>query len=418
MVKEQLNVEQPKIKEKEKKPQHELELERESKLLKGESYDIWIKRIGGPNVTIVETLGKYAKPKKKENGPLIIDSDGAVILNDKNIVKYFGEEWKKQVDDRNLFNEKTKEYQIGKELWGNPDDYRGIIINLLKGNHKIVVDKRFAKSVEEWGKKLKAKEKPKEKKPEKEVKEEKKPEVKERPLTLDEKIEQKEKELEKVEQNYNIYYSPVVRDLLGLYYKSEFKSLKKEVKKLKKAREKVGGEVAVKGVEVESSFAEATEDKKPIAKDYLKHIKYTNKLFIEMVKVRWAVKKGEADPSEYEEIKSEWRTAYKKTGEMYDDLSEEDQEKTIKKREKEMKRSKKGKSLLKKKWKELWKLVIKKFGKETIDEVTRDAMEEEIEVIKERLKKIPQEIKKSGVLEQTKLEDEQKRLEKHLKKFK
>ena len=410
---------------KEERPQHEIELEQEPSPKEGESLDVWLQRIGGPNVLLVKDAKETAEafksfPRKKIDKPLFVNSDGTFILNDENIVKYFGEKGKKQIDGRNLFNEKTKEYQIGKELWGGPDDYRGIIIKLLKENHKLVADKRFGESVKKWVEESeKEKEEKEEKIPsafegefdaedfeeeepetkeepelspegetptdigaEKEVKKEQEKEVKEaapergeprpeksgrekKPLTLDEEIKQKEKELEKIEQGYNIYYSPVVQSLMGLHYKSEFKRLKKEVKKLKKTSKKAGRDVP----EAEETPAQAEiptkVEKEPTTEEQFK-----------------------ATEKKLKSVYGKIRTRNRKIREG-GVLGRADLEKEVGILEKERNKLKE----------------IKKKIKERLK-------------IQKRLKEIPKEIKKGGVIKQTKLEGEQKKLEKRLKKFK
>ena len=391
---------------KEERPQHEIELEQEPSPKEGESLDVWLQRIGGPNVLLVKDAKETAEafksfPRKKIDKPLFVNSDGTFILNDENIVKYFGEKGKKQIDGRNLFNEKTKEYQIGKELWGGPDDYRGIIIKLLKENHKLVVDKAFGKEeapsafeeeidvedFEEEAEKEEPELSPEGKTPtdigaEKEVKKEQEKEVKEaapergeprpeksgrekKPLTLDEEIKQKEKELEKIEQGYNIYYSPVVQSLMGLHYKSEFKRLKKEVKKLKKTSKKAGRDVP----EAEETPAQAEiptkVEKEPTTEEQFK-----------------------ATEKKLKSVYGKIRTRNRKIREG-GVLGRADLEKEVGILEKERNKLKE----------------IKKKIKERLK-------------IQKRLKEIPKEIKKGGVIKQTKLEGEQKKLEKRLKKFK
>ena len=404
---------------KEERPQHEIELEQEPSPKEGESLDVWLQRIGGPNVLLVKDAKETAEafksfPRKKIDKPLFIDSEGAIILNDKNIIKYFGEKGKKQVDDKGLFNEEIKEYQIGKELWGNPDDYCGIITKLLKENHKLVADKRFGESVKKW---VEESEKEKEEKEEEapsafeeefdaedfeeeepEAKEEPEPEAKEepeketeaeseveikeepkkgpekevkeekKPLTLDE-------QLEEAERNYNIYYSPVVKSLMGLYYKSEFKRLKKEVKKLKKARKK--GEKAPKKAESPEHYIHTVGGEAILEKPSFTEIKKPT-----------TEEQFKATEKKLKSVYGKISTRKKKirAGGV---LGRADLEKEIGILEKERDKLKE----------------MKKKNKERLK-------------IQKRLKEIPKEIKKSGVLKQTKLEGEQKKLEKRLKKFK
>lgn len=496
-------MEQPKMKQPEEENlEQEVDLEKELYPQKGEALDAWAKRIGGSHFELVDDLKKYSMSKNKTDKPALIDSEGAFILNDKNIIDYFGENAKEMIDEQAsrgnpYIKKKGSEYRIEKDLF-KPDKYLGIFVDLAKIspeiNGKVVIDKRFGKNVEEWMEKQKTekaeeakepekkekkkkeekkkefvigdevmwksqgefqwekpkkiikieehkgqkfvffedsstgipmdqliseeekeepekkekkekpkkKTKPREKKPE-EKKKKKEPE-KEKPLTLDEKIAQKEKELEGIEQKYNIYYSPVVQDLLGLYYRAEFKRAKKELKGLKKTRKKMGGEVIVEGAP-----EELPKEEKPTVKEYLEHIRSTDKLFTEMAKVRGAVKRGEKDPSEYEKIKERRKAAYRKTIEMEKGFSDKDLKKVIKTREKE--RKSKGWGLFRKAWEEFWNLLTKKFGKETINGVTRDALKQQLKVVREQIKKSP-------VLGRAALEKEEKRLEKRLRKFK
>ena len=396
-----MKFEQPKIEEpEEEKPKHKVELEERPMPRKKEVYVQWIKRIGGPNVEVVSNLEKYSLPRKKIDRPMIIDFDGGIILNDQNISENCGKKNKEQIDkwieQKTPHIIKEKEiYELEKELFNSkPDIYFQFIGDALRGGHKIVADEKFGDNMNKWMEELKEKklkEKPKKKE---------KPEAKEKTPTLDEKIEQKQKEIKEIELGYNIYYSPVVQDLLGLYYKEKYKGLKglkKELKELKKEPEGLPEEIP----------------KKLTTKDYLKHIRKTDKLFTEMTRVRGAVKRGEINPSEYDIKKNEWRAAYQKTLEMNDELDEKDMEKIMK-----MGTKKKGKDLLKKKWKSFWGLLEKRVGKGTIEKVVHDAIEEEIEIIKKRLEKLPQKIKESSVLDRANLEKEQKRLEKLLEKYK
>lgn len=324
---------------------------------------------------------KVEKPKEEKEGPTVGDE---VMWQSQGELQW---EKPKKIT-------KIEEYK-GQKFAFFEDSETGIPIDQLISEEEKKKPKK---------KKEKAKEPEKKEKPKKKKKPEKPKEKKEKPLTLDEKIAQKEKELEDIETKYNIYYSPVVQDLFGLYYRSEFKKLKKEVKELEKVRKKIGGEIIVEGAPEELPV-----EKKPTVKEYLEHIRSTDKLFTEMAKVRGAVKRGEKDPSEYEEIKERRRAAYRKTIEMEKGFSDKDIKKVIKAREKERKSKKWG--LFRRTWEEFWNLLIKKFGKEIINEVTRDVLEQQLKVVREQ-------IKKSSVLGRAALEKEEKRLEKRLRKFK
>jgi len=355
--------------------------------------------------------------------PLIIDKNATFVVNKENIANYFNKDMldeKLELEERQsnvCFIKKRGEYQIKKELFKNPEVYKNIIKKELKrGNGKIVADERFGKSLEKWEKELKekeAKEKPKKKKPERKVEEpEGVPEeglIKEKPKkkipSPDKQINQKRKEIEEIERKYNIYYSPVVQDLLGLYYKEKYKGLKKvrkELKELEKEKEEPKG------------FPEEIP-KKATSRDYLRHIQATEKLHTEMIKIRWAVKKGKMKSEKYEEIKKKWSEAYHKTIEMEKWLSEEELKKIMMKRNRERakigrrKERNKISKMLKKRWNSFWKLIEKKFGKKIIREVNCDAVDVQLKLIK-RLKRI-------GVLSERDLAEEQKRLEKLLKKY-
>jgi len=69
-----MKTEKPKIKEKRLK--HEIELEQRPEPLDGEAFDVWLKRIGGPNVKLLESLKEYKMPKSKEKTPLMINRNG------------------------------------------------------------------------------------------------------------------------------------------------------------------------------------------------------------------------------------------------------------------------------------------------------------------------------------------------------
>lgn len=460
--------------QKQEKPQHKIELKERPHPLEDESSDAWLKRIGGPNIEISKSLEKCSNCKgfklskkhscepteaQQKKTPLVIDKNGNFILNDKNLEIYFD---KKEIDELQenknpniKFIKKKGEYQIKKELFEDPEHYRQVIIEELKADGKMIADKRFDKSIVKW-----------EEEAGKESKEKSQPEA-EKPQTLDEQIAQKKKELEEAQEGYNIYYSPVVKDLLGLYYQDRLKTLKKEMKGLKKGKRReptedskdaqltqiksegisekskieqpeedidteiqeierklknpqwVRGESAITNREIlekrkkelETQKGEKVESEvkpKLELKDYLKHIKDTDNLFTEMAKVRGAVKRGEMSADEYEAIKKQWREAYQKTLKMNDMLSKKDLEKLVK-----MNKKKKDRAWnwAKKKWKEFWNLATKRVGgKKVIEETTQDAIKEQLEVIKEK-------IKQSGVIGRSQLEKEEKRLEKKLKKI-
>ncbi len=395
---------------KQERPQYKVELKERPEPLTGESLDAWLKRIGGPNIKISESLEKCSDCKglklskkhscepteaQQENTPLVIDKSGNFILNDKNLGTYFDKDkiedlWASQ-NPNIKFIKKRGEYQIKKELFKSPELYRKIIIEELGADRKMVADKRFNKSIMKWEKEIK--EAPEEEKTGKESETEK-------PLTLDEKIAQKKKELEEAQMGYNIYYSPVVKDLLGLYYEDRLKTLKKEMKGLEKSR----GKKTEAAKEVQEQESEEPEIK---LKDYLKHIKNTDDLFTEMTKIRGAVKRGEAGDSDYEDAKGQWRKAYQKTLEMNDMLTEKDVNKLMRMDRK--RKNKKGRSI-KKKWKEFWNLITKKVGKKTVEETTKDAIEEQLKVAREK-------IQRGGVIGRSQLEKEERRLEKLLKKY-
>jgi len=223
-------------------------------------------------------------------------------------------------------------------------------------------------------------------------------------LTLDEQIEQKEKELEKVETDYNVYYSPRVETLFGLASKFRRKNLKKELKGLKKESKS--------GKDKPQTQAE----KEIGVKDYLKHIRRTDDLFTEMTKARGKVKKGELAESDYENKKTQWRNAYNKTIEMESKFSGQEIEKVIKKRERERERSKVMEEV-KKKWRELWDLIVNKFGKDTVKEVTKNAIEEQLKVVDKKLENVSEQIKQAEIMDRAKLEKKERDLEKEKKRL-
>lgn len=445
---------------KEKRPQHEIELEQGSEPQEGEALDKWIKRIGGPDVEVVKDLTKYSPPREKAKRPLMIDLEGTFKVNDKNIGEYFDKEKIEALLENKSpsikFIKTRGEYQIKKELFPNPEFYcKEIIVEELKAGRKIVVDRRFRESVDQWKEKLE-KEKEEEKKelvsgdevlwesqgevqwkePKKiieiqehkgqkfaffedsetgipvdqlrlkESKEEKKkpergkepekkkPEAKKTP-TLDEKIEAKKKEIEEIERGYNIYYSPVVQDLLGLYYrkryKKDLKGLREELKELEKEKEKEPKDMPEKvplekapetmPEEVSQGFPKGMKKKEKVVY-YLQHLEKTDDLFNEMTELRRAVEKGGADDSGYEAKKEEWGDAFQRTLVMTNELDESTLKKAVKTREK-----------------------IRRENKER-------------RKIEKRLQKISEQIKGGPVLGRADLEKEQTRLEKKLKKLK
>lgn len=495
----------------EERPEYKIELEHNPEPLKGEAFEDWLRRIGGPFVkieslkkcpkcggTIFEEKEHSCKPTDKQRAemPLIIDKNATLIVNEENIENYFDkqkieeglkselEEWQNNA----RFIKKRDEYQLKKELFDTPAEYLNILTKELKGeNGKIVADRKFGQSLEKWIKasqeKLRTekkkpavgdevmwesqgtfqwkqpkkviaihehkgqefaffknsttgipleqlklikeiKSKDKDSMPDKQIKQEKKVQQKKKPkkesrkskkseapkrsektLTLDEQIEQKEKELEKVEIDYNVYYSPRVETLFGLASKFRRKNLKKELKQLKEESKK------------EKTKPKAESEKEIGVKGYLKHIHETDNLFTEMTKARGKVKKGELTESEYEAKKDQWRNAYNKTIEMEAGFSEQEIEKIIDKREKERKKSKVTEEI-KKKWKDLWNLISDKFGKNTVEEVTKDAIEEQLKVIDKKLNNVSEQIKQVEIIDRAKLEKKERGLEKEKKRLK
>lgn len=488
-------------KEVQKQPEHELELEHNPEPLRGEAFEDWLRRIGGPFVrvellkkcpkcggTIFEQEKHACKPtsKQQEQMPLIIDKNATFIANKENVGNYFNEEMieeglqsdLKEWQENAQHIKERDEYQLKKELFETPAKYLKIITKELEDkNGKIVADRRFGNSVEKWIKESRQKPKTEKKEPDKaeekaeerreptvgdeviwesggeaqwkepkkitrmeeykgqkfaffkgsetgipvdqlilekpeeklkqEAKKEKgQPTAEKKLSTLDERIEQKQKELEEVEIDYNIYYSPRVESLFGLAYKFRRKNLKKELKGLRKEakKEKVNTE-------------KAKPEKQADAKSYLEHIRKTDNLFTEMTKTRGKVKRGEVDKLEYENKKKQWRAAYNKTIEMEGELTYREVEKVIKKREKDRKKSK-IMAEIKKKWKHLWDLIVDKFGKEIVNEVTEDAINEQLKVVNKKLKNISKKIKQAEVIDRSKLEKKEKNLEKDKKRLK
>jgi len=168
-----MKMEKPKIiireETKEKIPRHEIELEKNPNPLKGESYEDWLRRIGGPFVkvgllkkcpkcggTIFLEGEHFCKPtdEQKKEMPLIIDKNATFVVNKENIANYFNKDMldeKLELEERQsnvCFIKKRGEYQIKKELFKNPEVYKNIIKKELKrGNGKIVADERFGKSL-------------------------------------------------------------------------------------------------------------------------------------------------------------------------------------------------------------------------------------------------------------------------------
>jgi hypothetical protein len=219
-MKEQPNMKTEKPKIKEKRLKYEAELEQRPEPLDEETLDAWIKRIGGPNVRLVESLKEYKAPKSKEKAPLIINRNGNFVLNSENVGTYFNKEkLDAELEKKNpsiRFIKKIGEYRLKKELFKKPELYFQVIGEELKEKRKIVADKKFGKSLDKWIVAAESKKEP----------------------TLEEKIVQKEKELEDAKQKYNIYYSPVVQDMMGLYYKKQVEDLTHELKELKKRYKK------------------------------------------------------------------------------------------------------------------------------------------------------------------------------------
>jgi len=426
-MKEQPQTEQPK----KEKLAHEIELEQRPEPQKGEALDLWIKRIGGPNAETVESLNDYKMPDKKKDVPLLIDRNGNVKVNTENIERYFQKElFDKWITEKNPnieFSQQAGEYNIKKELVRNPENYFQIIGAEFKNGKKIVAEKGFGESIEKWAKELKgekAEEKPEEKKekPEKKARkkraekpaaaeakagkkaeEAKKPEIKKEP-TLDERIEAKRKELEEVEQKYNIYYSPALKDLLGLYYEKRLKDVRQELKDLEKGR-----------------ASKEPGKEKTDAKDYLNHIKETDKLFTEMALTKGKIKRKELKSDEYKKVKAKWQEAFKKTLDMESGFDPRTIDKIIKIWEKERKKKKEGGPFrrafekVKKIAKALWDLVVKRIGKEIINEVKKETIKLDLKEVRARLAAMKMGVKQG--VGQAVLEKEKARLEKRLKEM-
>lgn len=271
MPTEQSNVEQPKIEEK-------------FAPREGESMRKYFERIGGSNIEIVEDLEKYSMPRLRVKRPLAINAEGTWIMNNQNIGKYFGKKDIKKIEDAQSvedsginFVKTRKEYQISKEAFEDPQKYLGAILAMIKkGKGQLVVDEKAFDNIIKWAY---GEEKPEEK-PEEKLEEKPEEKPKEKPITLDEKIEQKRKEIEEIERKYNIYYSPAVQDLMGLYYKEKYKGLKKMKKELKELEKKRGkGEVKEpEGMPEEVPEAPTTgEQLKEIKKDLRKITKKISK---------------------------------------------------------------------------------------------------------------------------------------------
>ena len=216
-----MKTEKPKIKEKRLK--HEIELEQRPEPLDGEAFDVWLKRIGGPNVKLLESLKEYKMPKSKEKTPLMINRNGNFVLNSENVGIYFNKE---KLDERLIkkdpnisYIKKNGEYRLKKELFTKPEGYFHVIGEELKQKQKIVADKKFGKSLEKWAKETGyGKKEP----------------------TPEEKIAKKEKELEKAEEEQALYRpigwfhkKPVVRDLGYYANQNKIEEIKKEIEKLK-----------------------------------------------------------------------------------------------------------------------------------------------------------------------------------------
>ena len=204
----------------EKRLKYEAELEQRPEPLDKETLDVWIKRIGGPNVKLVESLKEYKAPKSKEKAPLIINRNGNFVLNSENVGTYFNKEkLDAELEKKNpgiRFIKKIGEYRLKKELFKKPELYFQVIGEELKNKRKIVADKKFGKSLDKWIAEMESKKEP----------------------TQEEKIAQKEKELEDAKQKYNIYYSSAVQDMMGLYYKKQVEDLSRKLKELKKGYKK------------------------------------------------------------------------------------------------------------------------------------------------------------------------------------
>ncbi len=265
----------------EKRPEHEIELEQRPEPQEGEAFDVWLKRIGGPNAEIVENLETYLPPEEKAKIPLIINKKANLILNGENLGTYFDKEKiDAEIEKKNpnvRFVKTKNQYQLKKELFKNPELYFNVIGEELKNKQKIVADKGFGENVEKWIKELEkeiaaskggeprpdksGREKPEKKARKKKAEKksqpkagppraEKEPEsakkepekVKKEP-TLDEQIAQKQKELEKAEEKMAIYRplgwfrkKPVVRDLGYYANEAQIKNLKKEIQELKRKK--------------------------------------------------------------------------------------------------------------------------------------------------------------------------------------
>ena len=480
MPKEQPNVKQTK-KEKDFTPQDK------------ESLRKYFERIGGEDIEFVEDLKEYSMPRVKAERPLAINSDGSWIVNDQNIGNYFSEEDIgkieniKKTDSPNIkFAKTTKEYQINKEAFENPQKYLEAITEIIKKEKgQLVIDWRAIDAVKEWNyeeaQESEKEEKPKKKseKPKKKTKSKEKPKKKsekpkkkkkEKAPTLDELIEKKKKEIEEIEMGYNIYYSPVVKSLMSLYYKEEYKGLderRKELEDLEKGRpaappanlpieketvkatETPSAEEMPESEEIPKSEGMPEElpimpEKLPTIKDYLYSFKHIHNLFFEMAERKKVMKEKGLDPKirkakevAYRIKKKEYGEAYEKFGETYNMLDKKERRKAmfalfVTKVEKvgkglwttgeiydllgkkEQKKTTFALFLAKveKAEKRFWKLFTKKVGKETIEEVTKDAIDVQLKVIKKDLRKVSKGIEEGGVLGRVNLEKERTRLEK------
>ena len=309
------------------------ELEKRPMPQEGEAHSDWLKRIGGNNVEIVENLEEYQKPKNKEDQPLLIDSEGNFILNNKNIVKLYSEKdiskLEKGIELRvpqiKKFA-KEGEYKIEKELFNqDPELCLKALVDIVRNNHKIVADKRFGESLDKWIKELKGEkveEKPaathkgKQAGPPKsegfggEGKEKTPTPAEQAVQNLDEMLVQAQKELEKAEQEAALYRpvgwfhkKPAVKSLNYYANEKRIEDLKKEIKELK-----AGKPAPAEGKEKPKKLSKVKEYLTQKAKKAVGGVKAKIKEeFFESKLEREALKESERKERELELIKTKKR---------------------------------------------------------------------------------------------------------------
>lgn len=309
------------------------ELEKRPMPQEGEAHSDWLKRIGGNNVEIVENLEEYQKPKNKEDQPLLIDSEGNFILNNKNIVKLYSEKdiskLEKGIELRvpqiKKFA-KEGEYKIEKELFNqDPELCLKALVDIVRNNHKIVADKRFGESLDKWIKELKGEkveEKPaathkgKQAGPPKsegfggEGKEKTPTPAEQAVQNLDEMLVQAQKELEKAEQEAALYRpvgwfhkKPAVKSLNYYANEKRIEDLKKEIKELK-----AGKPAPAEGKEKPKKLSKVKEYLTQKAKKAVGGVKAKIKEeFFELKLEREALKESERKERELELIKTKKR---------------------------------------------------------------------------------------------------------------